>query len=374
MVLIHEFGHFIVAKLKGVRVEEFGWGLPPRIFGKKIGETIYSINLLPFGGFVRLTGEELEEAQKNEELDGLPSDIKPLDSHNFMAKTPWQRIQILTAGVFMNMVLAVSLFYVFLAANNFSSTQMPLLFDFKFKFGESTVLKTVVSGIQDGSAAQQAGFESGEAITQVNSIQVNSVDELKQALLKFKGEEVSVYLTDLKSPNEPKTRVVTVLPKFDSNGQPVLGVYLSEAVSVAYNKPLEKLFAGFLHSYNVIDYSLSTMGGMISLSVKTHDISPVSESVSGPVGIYNLVGLVLEYGGDRAWLTLVDYTALMSVSLAMVNILPFPALDGGRLVFEFYEWVAKKRPNPKIEARIHQIGMAFLLLLLVLITAKDILS
>lgn len=369
LVLIHELGHFVAAKAAGVRVEEFGWGLPPRILGKKFGETTYSINLLPFGGFVKLTGEDMD--QGGDDTEDLGKTGMP-DPKSFASKTPLQRGIILIAGVFMNIVLAVVIFYIFMFVNGFKTFQMPLIFDYDFKFGETTKIGTVISGIQPGSAAEKAGLTLGEAVAAVNGRKVTDIAQFKSVLAEYNGAPVQLTLTDLKDTTYTKIRDVRVSPTKDEDGKPIIGVYLGESVSISYKKPLDRILVGFYHSYNVMGYSMNTLGQMVSLSFKTKDISPVSESVSGPVGIYNLVDMVLKYGGPNAWLTLFDYTALMSLSLAVVNILPFPALDGGRAAFVLFEGITRKKPNPKMEAAFHRLGMVFLLGFLILITIRDV--
>lgn len=360
LVLIHELGHFTAAKINGVRVEEFGWGLPPRIYGKKFGETIYSINLLPFGGFVKLTGEDSPE-----------ENVK--DPHNFAAKTPMQRIVILTAGVFMNVVLAVVVFYFFMFANGFKTFHMPLLFDYNFRFGHTERIGTVISGIQPGLPAEEAGIALGEAVTEINGIKVNSVPEFKKVLAEQPEHPVTLTLLDLKDTTYASTRKVEVAPVLsEEDGSPVVGVYLMDSVSISYNTFAERALSGFYHSYNMLGYSLSTLGNIFAISFETKDMSLVSDSVSGPVGIYHLVDMVLEYGGPNAWLTLLDYMALMSLSLAFINLMPFPALDGGRIVFVLFEGITKKKPNPKLEAAFHQAGMLVLISLLILVTIRDI--
>lgn len=358
LVLIHEFGHFVAAKKNGIRVEEFGLGLPPKIFGKKVGETTYTLNLLPFGGFVKLTGEDSEEVV--------------LDPKSFAVKKPWQRFTVLVAGVFMNFVLAILLFYVFFAFTGFKTFQLPLFFDYKFKFGRVEELNTIVADVQKDSGADKAGIELGEAVMEVGGVEVKNVKDVRALLVGKQDQDVEVRLVDFKDQASPQTRIVKVKPMVDEEGNPILGVYLTKSVSIYYEKPLEKIFAGFLHSYNVLGYSFNSLAKIIGLSVETKDLEPVSQSVSGPVGIYNIIGSILKYGGSRVWLTIMDYIALMSLSLAAINIMPFPALDGGRLIFILAEWVSGRKVNPKWEANVHKIGMFFLLALIVMITIKDI--
>jgi regulator of sigma E protease len=414
--MVHEFGHFIVAKKNGIRVEEFGLGLPPKIFAKRVGETMYSLNLLPFGGFVKLTGEDAVEGDSEAKVDGhavsdltdesleieseeetvtvedargstlvveefreVITQIKTereqdavYDPKSFAVKKPWQRFLVLIAGVFMNGLLAIVLFYIFFLVNGFKTFQLPLFFDYKFKFGQTEELGTVVTEIQKDSGASKAGIELGEAILEVDSVSVKNIKEVKAQLIGKQDQEVAIKLIDFKNQANPTVRMVNVKTSLDEEGNPVLGVYLSKSVSINYNKPIEKVFAGFVHSYNVIGYSFSSFAKIIGLSVETRDIAPVSQSISGPVGIFNIISAILKYGGDKIWLTVIDYMALMSLSLATINVLPLPALDGGRLAFVLVEWVSGKKINPRWESNIHKIGMFCLLCLIVLITIKDI--
>lgn len=383
LVLVHEFGHFIVARKNGIRVEEFGLGLPPRIFGKKFGETLYSLNALPFGGFVRLTGEDvIDDANASSEKT---ADLKPntptMDPRSFAAKSPLRRLSVLVAGVFMNLVLAVVLFYVYLFANGLKTDYMPLFFEYKFRFGTEHVINTVITDIAKDSPADKAGIKAGEVIKAINGKEVTSIADIRLANAIGLGEEIIYTLKDIQavtggdnsgSVDGSSIREVTVAPIIDNKGNAIVGVYLGKVVYVSYDSPLEKAFAGFLQAYNVTSYSLNGMRNLIALSVATHDIQPVSEGVSGPVGIYNVVGGILKYSGNKVFLDLLNFVALMSVSLAFVNILPFPALDGGRALFVLIEFVFRKKINPYIEAQIHRFGMLVLLGLIVVITFKDI--
>lgn len=364
LVLVHEFGHYIVAKKLGIKVEEFGLGIPPRLIGKRIGETIYSLNLLPFGGFVRLEGEDPEEVLENPEIAN--------DTRSFQMKSPFQRSLVLVAGVFMNMVLAITIFYFVLASTGFKTSYISLFFDYNFRFGKENVVGSVITSLQEGSAAEKSKMEVGEAIVEINGEPVNDVSDVRRIIKGLEGKEVYVFLMDVRKENN-NIRKVTAIPQKDSNGDAVLGVYLSKAVQIDYSSGIDKYLAGFLHTYNVTDYSLKALSEVVSLSFKNKTLEPVSESVAGPVGMYNIVGSVLDYGGDRVVYTILDFVALMSASLAFMNIMPFPALDGGRLVFVIYEGITKRKVNPNIELNVHKIGFMVLLGLLVLITIKDVL-
>lgn len=362
IVLVHEFGHFITAKKLGVRVEEFGVGIPPRLFGKRIKGTIYSINLLPFGGFVKLKGEDDFDLQ----------DIESPDPESFAFKSPIKRGIILFSGVFMNMVLGVFLYYIILTLNGYKSLNIPLFYDFSFKYGTQEVLNTTVMSFSKDSAAQLAGIQAGEAVLELDGVPVYSAKDVRDYVATREGVPVKVLLTDLRQASRP-LRTVEVSPKKseDVDGV-VLGVYLSPSVSIHYFGRWEKLLVGPLHSYNMLSYTVFTLKNLVSDSFQEKDISLVAESVSGPVGIYSVIEAIFKYGGSKAYLSLLDLIALMSVSLAVINLLPVPALDGGRLLFVVLEGIRGKRVFPKLEETLHRWGMLVLLLVLVLVTAKDL--
>ena len=371
LVLIHEFGHFYVAKKTGVRVEEFGFGLPPRIFGKKIGETLYSINLLPFGGFVKLTGED-------ELVPSATVDTPVADSHNFASKSALQRSAIIVAGVFMNSLLAVILYYLFFTFTSFRSFPIPNYFDYVFRFGTPITQETVVMSYGTDSAAYNAGINLGEAVVEIDGKEVSTVSEVREAMKGKVGVNSSVLVRDMRSVDQVE-RLVIVVPQADINGDGVLGVYLGESVVLDYSKT--KILSGPLHAYNIFGFSMFSFGKIISASFEERDLSVVSSSVSGPVGIFSIVGGILDYSSTleepaarirTAFLGIVDLTALFSISLAFLNIMPFPALDGGRLLFIFIEKLLGRKLPPKYEIAFHKAGMLILLLLLVLVTIRDV--
>ena len=361
LVFIHEFGHFITAKGFGIKVEEFGFGLPPRLWGKKRGETLYSINALPFGGFVKLLGEDAEE--------NTPAVYDP---RSFSAKKPWQRAVVLVAGVSMNVLLGIVLYYVFFTFTNFKSLTMPLLFDYDFKFGQEKITNTVISGFAENSLAKKAGLEVGEAVIEINGEPVYTVTDIKEKLKTKPNQKIKVLVMDVISLKRTlKTVELTTIS--NDEGEGLLGVALSKAVTLSYEGS-NKALAGVLHSYNILSYSMSTMGSIINTSVKEKDASGLSESVSGPIGIFGVVGSILDYGGKEAFLGIIDLMAVLSLSLAFLNIMPFPALDGGRLVFVLIEGITRKKVSPTIENFMHKWGMIALLGLIVLVTVKDIAS
>lgn len=366
LVLIHEFGHFIAAKKNGVLVEEFGFGFPPRVWGKKIGETLYSINLFPIGGFVKVYGEEYHEANIN---------VDPkLAKRAFVNKKPWQKAMIILAGVFMNVLLAVAIYYVLLGTNNFKSDPFTLFGDYKFRFGTQQE-QVVVANIVKKSPADQAGVEIGDVVQRIqpageNWVTVASAAEMIKYITSAQGKNLTIDLINIKN-NKMKTIIVT--PKYNPQlKRALIGVGLAQSVILSYDGPLQRLTAGFLHSYNIMSYSMNTMGFFISSSFKQRSLGPVSETVSGPVGIFNVVSDIVQFSGSKLFINLAQLMALLSLSLASINVMPFPALDGGRLVFVLYEWISGKRPNQRVEQYVNMAGFVTLIALAIVISVNDV--
>ena len=226
LVLVHEFGHFFIARKNDVRVEEFGWGLPPWAWGKKIGETLYSINWLPFGGFVKLTGEDFEE-----ELEHSTQ----RDTRSFASKTPLQRAAILVAGVVMNVVLAVLIYYIMFFVTGFKTMSLPLFFDHKFRFGSQEAINTVVMNFTEGSAAEEVGVEIGEAVIEVDGQPVYSVPDVRRVLEDKAGQEVQVLLMDIRGVDRD-FRSVRITPRENEDGAVLLGVALAPGFRIQYYK------------------------------------------------------------------------------------------------------------------------------------------
>lgn len=370
LVLFHEFGHFIASKRNDVKVEEFGLGFPPRLWGKQIGETLYSVNLLPFGGFLKIVGEGAEN--EDEESEYLK------DSRSFTSKTPWQKISILSAGIFMNLLLAVILFYIFFIINNFRSFYIPMIFDYKFRFGKEETYKTVVFDMEDDSAAKESGITAGDVILKIDGVGINGVTEMRKALSGKAGKTVKIEVLDIRDRSYSNIRTIEVTPKTNTNpqtpdeGDSIIGVYLGDAASIVYDKLWERILVAPLHSYNILAYSTIAFGKIIGLSIATKDITPVSSSMAGPVGVFNVIGSVFKGGGPKVFLSLLDTVGIISLGFAFSNILPIPALDGGRIAFKVFEGITKKKVSVDFESKVHQFGMIAILIFAVLITFKDL--
>lgn len=350
LIFIHEFFHFLAAKKANVKVEEFGLGLPPRIFGKKIGETIYSINLLPFGGFVRLYGEDRYQEVEKE--------------RSFISQRPLIKTKILLAGVMANFLLAVVLFYVVLAANHFE-LYLPSLFGQKFLFGEENQY-VIIGYVAEDSPAQKAGLKAYDLVISANDQMFSSSQEFIEFVHQHKGKKIVLEVRNLK---EEAQREVEVIPRENPpKGQGPLGIKIGTVAHLQYRGLAQKIFSGFLHSLNILDYSFRVFGKLIKFSFEKETIQPVAEAISGPVGIFFLVETTLKEG----MIALLSLVALLSLSLGVINILPIPGVDGGRMIFVLYEALFKKPVPEKIERNFNLAGYFFLLLLLCLITFKDI--
>lgn len=375
LVLIHEFGHFIVAKKNGILVEEFGIGLPPRITGIKIGETLYSINLLPFGGFVKLFGEEYKETEGKD----VP---KKLLSRTFSGKKPWQKVSVILAGVTMNLIIGILIYYILLSVNSFISDPLVMVKDHNFRFGQTDKKVAIISLVKN-SPAEKSGFKQGDIIISTKiedqGIQdIHTADEFKSVIQSWfdKENKTEPLIVNTKNAITDKISTYSVYPEYDKNlKRAVIGVGLNDIVYLNYGDNLgNKLMSGIFHSYNIMAYNYSAVFDLIKTSVHKKTIQPVAQSVSGPVGIFSVVRDIVSTSGSKVIVNLLNVTAILSLSLAVMNVLPLPALDGGRLVFIIYEIIFKKKVNPVVEQRINTIGFTFLIVLIMLITFSDILK
>jgi len=375
LILIHEFGHFIVAKLNDVRVDEFGFGLPPRIFGIKKGETLYSINLIPFGGFVKLFGEEYHEISQNSKIKSQNQVRlgKKLQEKAFIYKKPWQKTLIILAGVIMNFLLGTTIYYYLLSTNNFQSEPLPTFFNYQFKFGTQEK-RVIILNVNKNSPAEKTGIKHQDIVLAYkkdsNWQKIKSSSEFINLIKNNKDKPIQL---DIINNQNGERKIVTIVPYFEKKvNRYIIGVSLTDSVVLNYQKPNEKIFSGFFHSYNIIDYNLKTIAFLISSSIKEKDPKTITQSLSGPVGIYSVVQSAIETSGKKVVNNLLNIIALLSLSLALMNVLPFPALDGGRIIFVLYEWITGKPSNKEIEKYVNLVGFLILISFALVITYSDI--
>lgn len=348
LVLIHEFGHFILAKKFGIKVEEFGFGIPPRAWGKKIGETVYSINWLPFGGFVRLLGED--------EVDMLTVDKKSNPGRDFRTKPVGKRMMVVTAGVIMNLFLALVLFYIVIIGQNFKIIY-PVL--------EPGVY---IAKVESNFPAEKAGVRTGEKLVAVDGQDVSSID-LARALIQNKGStEITLTLTDS---DGNSARKVSLTPRETENSV-LIGVIFSPIPFREYRSPAQKIFSAVTYSWDLTRLTFAGLGRLAGQLV-SGDLGQAAKAVSGPVGLAVITNDILSSGGvAMVVFPYLWFVGVISLTLAIFNILPIPALDGGRLLFLVIEAVSGKKIKDKTERLVHQIGFVLLLTLAVLITYSDI--
>lgn len=343
LVVVHEFGHFWIARKNDVRVDEFGFGFPPRIFGIKRGETTYSLNAFPLGGFVKIFGEDMEEGQN--------------DSRSFATKSIGQRARIIAAGVVMNFILAVILFSVGSVIGSPSAIN-----EFNEKYARD--INVQIIGVAKNSPAELSGIKMGDKIVEAKSeklkIKSEKIEEIQKFISENKGQEIIITI-------QRKNEIIDIktTPRIEApQGEGALGIAMARVGIVAYPvylapiKGVEAAFNvgwNFIQSVYLIFQTWITDGKMIG-------------DIAGPVGIFTLTGQVTQLG----FIYLLQFIAVLSVNLAIINAVPFPALDGGRLLFLGLEKIKGSPISIKWEKYAHIIGFAILILLILLITYKDV--
>lgn len=352
--MVHELGHFLAAKKAGIKVEEFGFGIPPKMFGFKKGETEYTLNWLPMGGFVRLLGEDDSSASK--------------DPRSFANKKPSVKALVILAGVLMNLALAVVVYTAILGFSGFKA-DFNLIIDQKFPFGHQ-VNSVFVGYIEPGSAAEAGGLKFADKVLRIDGEMIDDRRELQTIVDSKKGQKT---IFEVENINSKEKRSLEITPKKDlKEGERPLGVVLGTVATVEYNRASEKILSGVLHSVNVADYSFAVTGQLLGRAIETKKVDELAQGVSGPVGILGVVDTLVK--SDQGIFKVIELIPLISLSLAIFNVLPIPALDGGRLFFVLIELVTRRRVKPSVEKWIHSIGLIVLIGLFLLITYSDILK
>lgn len=352
LVLVHEWGHFIMARKAGIKVEEFGIGLPPRakaLFTDKKG-TIYSLNWIPFGGYVRLFGEDVTD----------PKVLGATDS--YASKTKLQRTAVIVAGVFMNFLLAW-----FLITIGFTIGMKPFLVTQEdvMKAKETGLIETqdalFVSDIFENSPLSRTELKKGDLVLQINGQDIPKAEALSRTLTANEPVEL-IILRDKKN--------LTITATTDAEGK--LGFGVADTFYVVSQKelryPVHVAAWKSVQEVGRLSYLTVKMLGNVIVTIVSEFTVP--DGVAGPVGIAKMTYQFTQQGV----MALLQFTALLSISLGVINIMPFPALDGGRFLFILIEIIIRKKPNAKWESVIHGVGFIFLMLLILLITGNDIID
>ncbi|MFZ3057436.1 MAG: site-2 protease family protein [Minisyncoccales bacterium] len=347
VVFVHELGHFVAAKTSGVKVEEFGLGFPPRLWKKTIGETQYFIGAIPFGGMTRIFGMDEMDEEKDK------------DKRGYESKNAWKKLWICGGGVVFNLIFAVIVFYGLIASSGFRSEQALIFSEYHFPFGNQ-VNQVLIAQVAPDSPAEISGLKSYDTVVGVNGKIINGSKEFSSIISENKGQEVILQLKD--------GREVEITPRaeYPSTEGP-LGVGLRDMAVLNYSSIPEKALVGFLHTYNITDYSVSAMGYIFSYAISHKSIEAVASSMAGPVGIFAITKLTLEKG----FYDMLNLIAILSIALGVSNLLPIPAMDGAKLIYVGLESANKKVFSKELQIKIESIGAIFLILLAVAIIFKD---
>lgn len=345
LVLVHEFGHFFVARWAGIKVEEFGFGFPPRLKAWKGKVCEWSVNWLPLGGFVKLKGE-----------DGTNT-----DEDSYASKTLWQRFLVVFAGPAMNFILAgIVLGIGFMIG-------LPQILNGESLEGAVVSEKTVqVVDVLDGSAAQQAGFMIGDEVIGVSSLPSEvevTADLITSRIVAIPSDEFDELIFLVRRGDEQN--MLTVEDGWVAVDNPVLGVGLIETGLVSY-----PFFRAIVHGFIAMyEMTLQVVFGLWHLFSGLFTGSAEGlEQIAGPVGIATLTGEVAGMG----FIYMLQFIAVLSVNLGVLNLLPIPALDGGRIFFMMIELVTRRPVNKRVEQMAHIIGFALLMLLVLIVTVQDV--
>jgi len=343
LTALHELGHFLLARKFGVKVEEFGIGYPPRIFGKKIGQTIYSLNLLPFGAFVRILGDE--ETDNSQE--------------SFSQKTLGQRALILVGGVVSFWLIAVVIFTIIIGVGG-----IPTAVDDDFaQAGASPFIQ--VLQVAPKSPAELAGIKPGDKIINLkfanDNLQSGKVGEVQGFIASHKGEEIQVGIM-----RGDKEIDIAVTPRVNPPmGEGALGIAMARVVltkTAWYKAPYKGVEITIQQTKNIPLTLVKAIKGKMQ-GEKRNDLQFV-----GPIGLGQIMGQALGQG----WGNFLMLIAMISIWMALFNLLPIPALDGGRLLFLGIELVRRKPVNPVIEKRITAVFFFIMIGFMALVSIKDI--
>ncbi|MFA6081794.1 MAG: M50 family metallopeptidase [Patescibacteria group bacterium] len=334
IVFVHELGHFLVAKKSGILVEEFGFGFPPKLYSRKIGETKYVINAVPLGGYVKMLGEERTSA----------------DPRSFSQQPAWVRVLISLAGVTMNLLLAWVVLSVVLWLPNSVK-------------GSDTIF---ISEVMQNSAAAKAGLTAGDVISQIDDVKMSNAETLHNFTTSHKNQSVTVKI---KRNGFEQTKTVTL-----ANSDTPLGVSAGSfsLADVVHERWWQVPWQAITVIWSTIVANFQFLGSLVGgiFGLKT-TVAVSADQLSGPVGIFGMVAQFAAMG----WVYVLLITAQLSLAVAIFNILPIPALDGGRILFILLNKIfGKKIVSEQIENIVHLTGFALLMLLFVFVTYRDILK
>ena len=363
LIFVHEFGHFIIAKLFNVKVEKFSLGFGPKLFGKQIGETEYLISAFPLGGYVKMFGEggaiegttaqapedtDTEKAydeESGEPLDGIPELTEAEKARSFAHKPPLARIAIVMAGPLFNLVFAWMIFILLCM------------------LGVPTVTARIGDAIKDKPAAK-AGVLKDDVVTAINGRSISQWDEIAGMIAAGKGQPINL---SVKRNGQELQFTITPEPRVSKNlfGESVkgyaIGIAAAGEIVLEKSNPLQAFVKGSAQTWKVIDLTVMSLVKMVQRVVPM-------DSVGGPIMIAKMAGETAQMGAS----SFLAFMALLSINLGVLNLLPVPVLDGGHLFFFFCELIIGRPVNQKVREYAQQIGLFLLLSLMVLAFYNDI--
>ncbi len=342
LVTMHEFGHFITAKISGMYVEEFSIGMGPQLFSKRYGETRYSLRLLPVGGYVRVLGEDVEE----EERKGIePIDVP--EARRYQNRPVWQRMIFAAAGPLMNLVTAILIFSVMFIV-----------------LGEAVPIEnpdTTISAVVEDGPAAAAGLQAGDKIVAVNGQPVTTWEELNGLVMDASTDE-ALRVTVERQTQQFELQIQPVLSEDGSRS--LLGIYAASAERKAVG-PIRGVQLGCNATWQMTTAMVDVLGDLFTGKI---DIMDDEEGLTGPVGIVQIIDQSTKAG----WVYVFNLAALLSINLAVINLLPIPSLDGSKLIFLLIEAIRGKAIDPMKEGYVNFIGFSLMMLLILFVTYKDI--
>jgi regulator of sigma E protease len=327
LIIAHELGHFVTAKAFHVEVKEFGIGFPPRIIGKQHGETLYSLNAIPLGGFVKLTGEDDPEAPRG--LSGKPTGV---------------RLLVLAAGSLMNFLVPLAMFAL------------------AFMVPHDTVVgKVTITEVAPGSPAAIAGIESGDTVISIDNHPINNTSDLQRYIQLNLGGEIEVVVEHADTTRE----TVRLTPRWrPPEGQGATGIAVNMLDASVIRRSESPARAAVLAVNTTVENFTLFKNGIISIAIGAQPLE-----VRGPVGIAQMTGEVARAGFSP----LLEFAAFLSINLGLINILPLPALDGGRIAFVLLEKARHgRRVSVRTQGIVHMIGFIMLMAFMVAVTYNDI--
>ncbi len=353
LIFSHEFGHFIAAKKAGMKVEEFGFGFPPRIFSIKKGETIYSINLFPIGGFVKIQGEQ----RPKKPARGWSAIGGKKDKRAFYNKPIWQRAIVLVMGVIMNLFLAAVLLSIV------HGIGAPTVIEEEIEQNVRNIQIQIIE-VAVNSPAEEAGIKMGDAIKQLvindSRFIIYEVGDVQRLVARHAGKEITLFI---KRGDEVLEKILTPRISPPENEGPI-GIALAKTGLVTYPWYLA-IWQGFKTTGQLIVTFISLFYHLLKTLILE---GVLIGEIAGPVGIAVLTSQITKLG----LVYILQFTAIISINLAIINVLPFPALDGGRLLFLAIEKIKRSPVSAKVENLVNGIGFALLIALMLLVTFRDI--